>query len=100
MGRWQRLTLMEGSWAPASLQLMTPLSQITATPPHMNGEGLPRRLCAVEAAEPVLAADLGEVGRFGDHLLQRGKDLSVAAGIARRAAAAAGHVEADADMVG
>src|SRR6476620_1577113 len=51
---------------------------------------------AVEHAEPVLAADLGDVGRRGD-LLQRRQDLAVAAGVARHAAAAASHVEADAD---
>src|SRR5690349_13864856 len=52
-----------------------------------------------EHAEPVLAADLGDVRRRGDPL-QRRQDLAVAAGVARYAAAAAGHVEADADMFG
>jgi hypothetical protein len=39
MGRCPRLTRAEGSWATASMVLMTPPSRVTAPPPPMTGEG-------------------------------------------------------------
>src|SRR5262249_14839669 len=52
----------------------------------------------IEYTEPVLAADFGDVD-WGRDLLQRREDVAVAAGVARHCAAAARHIETNADMV-
>src|SRR5215468_8074918 len=83
----------------ASLQRCSqiPARAPPTTPPHrvpsLSGFG------RIERAEPILAAYFGDVGRRSD-LLQRCQDFPVAAGIAWHSAAAAYHVQTDADMVG
>src|SRR4051794_3812046 len=57
-----------------------------------------RRLGVVEHADPVLAADLGDVARRGD-APDRRDQLGIAGGVLGHAAAPADHVEADRDVV-